>query len=519
MTLLIDTLCSFQAPQRVTVGRRQGKLGALAGIMYYMLMVLIAIFYLVVYQIMMSNNHLKYEAPVGSVRLQLRRPTVFDETVKHMCSPQNEGCLNDFKDVKQLPYCERSKMDYANDKLPCKIWDEDSVVARNQGNDVLIATHVKEWDQTKLCDGSKGDSKCAKTFSTKQRDNYFLADVENFAVIINHAMRTPAIIPEMSMMQKCDGILVCQSPPEDEGDGEDAGGAKEKRMLTVQGEGVSVEAERRLGGEPAADKAAPKGAGAAPAPPPPAPEKKTAWSEHWQRAKERLRKQLKKLKKRCFHIQDDPMLHTNQAKHADVFKLSTLLNATGVDLDKPSSSSRDGLPRRDVGTTLLLSIHYENTKPWETWYQAFPGTQLPIRYHYTIKELPVREYKVRDSHWEDSFNGAKRMVLEQHGIRIMINMTGKVGTFSISAFVTLCMVSVTMIFMAEKIVILFVRFFPVWLCEGKDYTGVTQAHIANNIVSYAKEIEGSWKSSFETKDIKDILSEAEALAKKERLRE
>merc|ERR1712060_851554 len=54
----------------------------------------------------------------------------------------------------------------------------------------------------------------------------------------------------------------------------------------------------------------------------------------------------------------------------DVFHLGTLLKVAGVDLDK-SSPAQHNTTRRLHGTTVVLTVHYMNTRPWRDYFRAF----------------------------------------------------------------------------------------------------------------------------------------------------
>merc|ERR1711953_661203 len=138
----------------------------------------------------------------------------------------------------------------------------------------------------------------------------------------------------------------------------------------------------------------------------------------------------------------------------DAFRLGTLLKVAGVDLDKNSPAQTSDTNRRLKGTTLVLTIHYMNTKPWSSFYKAF-FEKLPIEYYYHLDELPVDEYKIRDSYWRNGWNNVQRTVVEVNGIRFMVVFSGKLGVGNIISLMTLISVSFTTLMMAESIVVLF----------------------------------------------------------------
>jgi len=235
-----DFLCSFSAPKRVSIGRRQGKVAACAGVLYWLLFTGLALGYFVLFQIVYCNNHLKYEAPMGSVTINLRRPTKFDPELNHRCSPLHPDCTNDFVDIRDHPYCMRSELGYEGEKKKCKFWDEDSVVGRALGEELLIVSRVKIWDQTRECDGTKEEeTNCPKTFTSSHRDDFYISEIENFTVAIAHAMRTPTLIAEEDMKIRGSGLEVC-TPRSVEDDEDEAAGHE------VHTEHHSKESSRRL---------------------------------------------------------------------------------------------------------------------------------------------------------------------------------------------------------------------------------------------------------------------------------
>merc|ERR1712187_350022 len=103
-------------------------------------------------------------------------------------------------------------------------------------------------------------------------------------------------------------------------------------------------------------------------------------------------------------------------EHApDTFRLGTLLRIANINLDEPSNRQRKDGNRRLLGTTLVLTIHYENDLNLHSFYEAF-YKPLPIVYRYSLDELPVDEYKIRESFWRGGWNEIERTVVETHGI-------------------------------------------------------------------------------------------------------
>eukprot|EP00933_Yihiella_yeosuensis_P065764 TRINITY_DN6973_c0_g2_i1.p1 TRINITY_DN6973_c0_g2~~TRINITY_DN6973_c0_g2_i1.p1 ORF type:complete len:502 (-),score=67.00 TRINITY_DN6973_c0_g2_i1:258-1763(-) len=455
-----DFLCTFSAPKRVLIGRRQGKLAACAGLLYWLLVLGIIVAYVFVYGIMYTNDHLGYETPMGSVRIGLRRPTQVDPETDHVCNPAHHSCENAFASVLDLPYCERSSMTYKHPDLKrkCRLWDEDSVVARNVGADVQIGTYLSVWEQQKICDGTgKNETSCRKTFHTKEKDKFYLADVENFVVTIQHSMRTPLLLPEVSMRPRGSGLRYCEL-----GKKADETGKAATNLTRFQ----------RL----------------------------QAYMDEQTRAKN------------CTVIMPNPALSDDPLDIPDAFLLGDLLKAAHVDLDQNSPAQHASTTRRAAGTTIVLTIHYENTRPWRDWYRAM-YQRLPIRYHYTVRELPVDINKMRNVHWdeENSWNGKSRKVVEIHGIRLTVLFTGKIGSWSWANLMVILAVSATALTASESLVTKIIKFAP----SSCEHGGVKPAHLAEHFQDNALDISEDWagvlKENLETHGLPATGSESRRL--------
>merc|ERR1712176_638597 len=271
------------------------------------------------------------------------------------------------------------------------------------------------------------DTTCDVTFQTEERVHAYLAEVENFTVTIQHSMRTPEIIQEVDMKDHGLGLLVCD----------------ENLLNELSGEG------RRL----------------------------KAAVEHSKG-------------KTCGFVQPDKSLNSME-DGPDAFRLDTLLKVAGIDLDEPSSAQTRDSNRRLKGTTLVLTIHYMNTKPWKSFYKAF-FEKLPIEYYYHLDELPVDEYKIRDSYWRNGWNNVQRTVVEVNGIRFLVLFSGKLGVGSVVALLTMMSVSFTTLMMAESLVVYFIRFSPITWVSGK----VKQAHLAESFADNSRDITEGWEDTF-----------------------
>jgi len=429
---VLDFFCTFQYPPKVAIGRRNGGLAAFAGLMYWFMFFMAGVMYLLVFQIIMNNAHLQYYAPMGSLKLSLMRPTVLDPDTGIPCNPQSKGCLNAFDDVTTLPYCDRSSKEYdsVGTKRPCRLWDENTVVARNYGGEMLITTRVKEQDQTRICDGSeKKDTSCPQTFATEDRAEYYTASIEDFSLVIAHSMRTPDFVPEMDMHSRSHGLEVCVSaledPPEPKEETPPKEEAAPKRMLL-------------------------------------AAKAKAAYKKMMARVKKMVRTT------KCDMFKGHGHLYTELlGGDYDVFRLGTIFDLHGISLDEPAPGQFK--TRRESGSCFILTIHYWNAEPWTSFLSAF-FDPLPVKYKYHLQEIPVSEFSVRDSYYQNGWSGADRVTVQKAGIRMIVMMTGEVGKWSFVALLTLAAAASTTIFMVEKVIYFGVKFFPFdnMLTDGPD---------------------------------------------------
>jgi hypothetical protein len=386
------------------------------------------------------------------VKLSLLRPTVLDNNGMH-CHPEQRNCKNDFKDVRDLPYCERSDLPYFDgEKRRCRLWDENTLVARNSGGEMVIATHVQEQDQERVCDGSaEEDTNCPVTFSTKLRAEYFTADVESFSLVIAHSMRTPKFVPELDMSVLSHGLEVCVT-----------GQVVNESIIDYQARVASEEG--------------------APVPPSPSPAEEVSPKERLlsdEADSEKLTEKVKvasekaarsvyrkvmehmsKMKEKtvCDTFKSNSSLYTTALGGSfDVFRLGTLFAVNNISLDDPAPGMVRS--RRLAGSCFVLTIEYWNAEPWKSWISAF-FVDIPIKYKFHLTEIPVNDFSVRDAYYANGWMGKDRVTVQKHGIRLVVMMTGSVGSWDFVSILLLCSAAMSTIFLSEKLVYFFVKFFP-----------------------------------------------------------
>mmetsp|Transcript_55407 Transcript_55407/g.121182 ORF Transcript_55407/g.121182 Transcript_55407/m.121182 type:complete len:508 (-) Transcript_55407:107-1630(-) len=106
---------------------------------------------------------------------------------------------------------------------------------------------------------------------------------------------------------------------------------------------------------------------------------------------------------------------------ADVFDVSDLLEAAGIDLDHPHGASYvDGSFRRH-GVFLVMNIWYSNLQPYKMFAKD-------ITYHYEVYALRESRGETERSYYVNY--PTSRVVEQIQGIKILINQDGAIGAFS-----------------------------------------------------------------------------------------
>lgn len=144
---------------------------------------------------------------------------------------------------------------------------------------------------------------------------------------------------------------------------------------------------------------------------------------------------------------------------------------------------------------LILTIHFQNTEPFRSWLRAFYET-LPVTYYYTLQELTVSEYKLRESYFKGKWASDERLVVEFFGIHLVVHFTGQLATWSWSQVLVLLTVGMTTVFSAEMIVVYYIRFvLPLF---GQTSDGISPAMLAENFVEYHQKIDKDWVAVLES---------------------
>lgn len=187
------------------------------GILHYTFLFFTAVVYVGIYTVVMKGGYMKHETPIGTVKLSIQAPVVDD------CEPgpADPSCNYDFPDTKTLSYCTSKSHDKCDssmkdpphppttlktrqlveraeptavakpmDTCPCRIEDE-LEVAYPVSEAFFLTTRVLEAEQQDAC--GELNTTCKQTYSTdtKSTSLYFVAGIENFTLMIDHAAYSP----------------------------------------------------------------------------------------------------------------------------------------------------------------------------------------------------------------------------------------------------------------------------------------------------------------------------------------
>jgi len=176
------------------------------GLLHYVCMLGIFI-YIIIYTIIVAKGYLSIEIPVGNARLQWRRGynqfpignvsanTIPDPTPPQYlpyCGQTNAGIPLVITSNVNPSFCYtpspgETNYIYVYENYPCFYWDEvDAVYPSTEANAIHLTTRVSDTVQQLSCDLL--NYTCAYT-SVGSTQTYYVADVENFTLFIDHTMK------------------------------------------------------------------------------------------------------------------------------------------------------------------------------------------------------------------------------------------------------------------------------------------------------------------------------------------
>lgn len=189
-----NTICGYDCDDvfvydaQKTIRIRDARLGLLQ----YGMMFVITV-YIVVWQLLRGNSYLKYRSPVVTTRMTLQQPTFGS------CNPNDASCRDDFRKVSDLSYCCTGGCQYKADNSSCSCpWRNftnyrcqyvDGVGGtQTYPDNIVINTFRHEYIQER--NASCGQDGCSKLWITSGVESRFMADIEDFTVLVAHALQS-----------------------------------------------------------------------------------------------------------------------------------------------------------------------------------------------------------------------------------------------------------------------------------------------------------------------------------------
>lgn len=190
----VDDVFAYQTPKIVRIKDRSLGLIRIA-------LTSLIFSYIVFYQIFYKGEHFKSEGVEGVARLQWQQPTM------NWCNPMHVDCKSNFTHAKHLPYCAQytgPKQFAGVGKRRCSYKDAwDLPIQLPSG--VLIPTYEEVYRQKRTCE--PGEDECVGQYQFQEgavagaplqtgrgdaepNKEFFVADVDDFSVLIDHAFST-----------------------------------------------------------------------------------------------------------------------------------------------------------------------------------------------------------------------------------------------------------------------------------------------------------------------------------------
>jgi len=174
-----DFISSFLVYDTVSIVRISDKRLA---ILHYLCMIGI-LFYVFIWTIYYNQEYYRYEAPVGTVRINPMSPVERPDT--------NEK-WNNYTD---LPYCKTENRTKYYDKTiyPCKYFDSSiDVFPQAVDSSITLASRVKFSTQVPVPNGTTFNTSDSWWNST-YNETYYLADIDRFTLQIDHTFYGPTL--------------------------------------------------------------------------------------------------------------------------------------------------------------------------------------------------------------------------------------------------------------------------------------------------------------------------------------
>jgi len=297
------------------------------------------------------------------------------------CNPLHHWCELRLRNLTDLPYCGQNSNADALMVLNCTYMDSAEAVSISDSR-AFLTTYFEELKQERACKAE--DTTCKHLWLPAggqqpgaNHRQVFVADVERFTLMLDHAVTAPTSKVKGSV-REFQGFLETQSPS----------------LCATHPNRTARPVEP---GEPLVPTTGPP----------------------------------------CY-IKPNSTSPTGFG--FDVFEMSTLLQAAGMDLDGPKEHQEEHSVRREGGI-LVVEIKYKNSKPWK-------GTTRKVHYSYEVTSMPGDAKRVL----VDKIPPDQRVVFDRHGVEIFVIQTGSLKAFDALKLLVTLTTALTMLAVANFIV-------------------------------------------------------------------
>eukprot|EP00397_Hematodinium_sp_SG-2012_P018631 GEMP01019092.1.p1 GENE.GEMP01019092.1~~GEMP01019092.1.p1 ORF type:complete len:723 (+),score=156.64 GEMP01019092.1:51-2219(+) len=373
-------------------------------ILKLILIMVVLIGYFCWYCIYYDKTYLKTAPILGEGRLQLQHP------VEH-CNPLDTSCKSNFAPMATLPYCVEhgnatageiaastnvskfAKWEWTSEleerleerrnathfvpfarQKNCRFMDEFDIETYNAGSvqsEFIVPTHVTKFYQKTLpCpDITKP---CNEKYEfTKSSENKYTADIESATLLIDHSFLCAELGMENDAWSLVGMFRACKECP----------------LWAIPVEGHS----------------------------------RKTWFTHWGHDRDLLDTIYQE-----WGATEADDTGFKAIPYGDYISIEELLKLSQTNLDVPREVNEEGaLSRREIGCVIIIEVSYYNYRT-----NSIPN-RLPPVYIYDIYEMPVEKFKATEMLWKNQYgNDDHRVVVEVHGIHVVLRLTGVVGRFS-----------------------------------------------------------------------------------------
>jgi len=424
------------------------------GFCYYVLL-LLAMCWVLIGQILWRNEHFQLKDVRGIPRLWVSHPTL------NQCDPNEVGCKPEFQPISSLPYCLENPSASATHPARCKYGDKFSLLPDGiNTNRVFIPTVEIVMEEKRSCKPSRENKyKCDALYVKNEKSDevYYMnetrvkyyANVEDYVLQFTSTYHRGDI--SGTSLKHAGFYWDCQDERKT-GDRSWNERLSEPNKFDSCNEKILKEI-KCLPGAACKKEHLKKNKLVL-------MEDADAWKSTEYTGGQNLRASAVKLNTKVVtaaslegtRIKKEPYRPTPSVfatTHGDTFKLGKLLELADADLDR--HYNMDGFTTRMAGTVIEVEVVYENLR---RFLSSFGLSQVRYAYKVVEKKLPYisREWL---AHVQPVDHPDSRRYVVQHGVVVVFTVSGVFGFFSIVYLLIMLTTSMTLLATAHKITDLF----------------------------------------------------------------